>query len=280
MTEAAAAQAGTEQQTQETSTTAPAANQSWYNDLPSEDQTYLAAKGWNKPDAKEAIPHIFKSAREAERMISTIKGSPERIIVTPKDMTNADEVKSYYSKIGVPENLEGYELGEMDDMLKGFAEESLKAGAPKAAVQKQVEFYKRYTAERAEKEEAAFREAGTKELEQYMASLGPNLNLETKFFAAGKQAFPELSGEKSVQLEKLLGVKDYAVLMSKLGRLSGEDTTLGIGSAEATANRNSETQLAQFKMDESRMRILADTSHPNHTATLSEWNRLHKQLYD
>lgn len=280
MTEQAAVQTGTDQtQTADTQTsTQPAANQSWYDGLPEEDRTHLTSKGWNDPDPAKVLPKVYKSAREAERMISTIKASPDRIIVAPKDFNNPEEVSAYYEKIGVPKDLEGYELGEMDDMLKSVAEAGLKNGVPKGAMKAVVENYRNWVKDATEKAEAQFVEQGTKELEAYKASLGADLNTQTKFFNAGKQAFPQLAA-KEADLEKVLGVKGYIEHMAKLGRLAGEDTALGIGSADATQLRNGEQQLAQFKMDENRMAILGNTSHPQHQATLAEWNRLHTALY-
>lgn len=281
MTEEAAAQAGTEQtQTADTTaTTQPAANQSWYDGLPEEDRTHLTSKGWNDPDPGKVLPKVYKSAREAERMISTIKASPDRIIVAPKDFNNPEEVSAYYEKIGVPKDVDGYELGEMDDILKGVAEIGLKSGVPKTALKSVVDGYRTLREQAQAKADALFTEQATKELETYKASLGAELNAETKFFAAGKQAFPQLA-EKAAELEKALGVRGYIEHMAKLGRLVGEDTALGIGSADATQLRNSEMQLAQFKMDESKMAILGNTTHPQHQATLAEWNRLHKAMYD
>ena len=212
-------------------------------------------------------------------MISTIKGSPDRIIVAPKDFNNPEEVKDYYSKIGVPANADQYELGEMDDLLSGFAKASLEAGAPKAAVQKQVEFYRQHVQQAAEKAEADFVAGAERELSEYLQSLGNDVQREKAFFTAGQSTFPELAGENSATLERVMGAKNYAMLMAKLGRLSGEDKVLGLGSESATTLRGAETQLAQLKMDAAKMSILSNPNHPQHEAVLGEWNMLHKQLY-
>src|SRR5574343_370581 len=111
-----------------------AANQPWHSTLDPDSQNWLAAKGWKKDNPAEIIGPIVNSYRNAEQLISKVKGEPDRIVVMPKDFNNQEEVSAYYEKIGVPKDIAGYGITpaegetELDDMLKGFAETSLKAG--------------------------------------------------------------------------------------------------------------------------------------------------------
>jgi hypothetical protein len=193
-------------------------------------------------------------------------------------MNNPEEVSAYYKGIGVPSDIDGYELGELDPALKSAAETALKSGVPKSGMKAVVESYRQAQIQAHEQAEKTFEESGRREMDEYKASLGADLNVETRFFNAGKQAFPELA-EKAAELERVMGVAGYIKHMAKLGRLSGEDTTLGLGTAEATNLRGAETQLASFKQDSSKMAILTDQYHPQHQATLAEWNRLMNAMY-
>jgi hypothetical protein len=101
---------------------------SWYSDA---NKDYVANKGFKTGD--DAIT----SLKNLETLLGAEKAG--RTIVLPKDEKDAEGVKAYRAKIGVPETPEGYELPVKDGDNGAFAKQASAwlhaAGIPKAAGQ-------------------------------------------------------------------------------------------------------------------------------------------------
>lgn len=271
-----------------TSTESTPANAPWHSTLDPEMAQWAESKGWKKDDPNEVLLPALKSYRNSEKLISQIKGDPDRIIVMPKDMENADEVAAFKQKLGVPASIEEYEVEVTDDtpLTQVALDIAYKHNFPKEGVQTLI---KEVSAKAAEIEEA--REAKTKaegeakfnkELDETIQSLGQALEQTKMFGRAARKMFPELSTHEDAIVSQI-GPKAYIELMAKIGKSMGEHESVGVGDAadNGAMSRDSAVQgIRQMQQDEAKMKALWDDSMPTHAAVKAEWDRLHNLAYN
>jgi hypothetical protein len=287
MTDAAAAvdTTGTDTATQPSTDTGQPANQPWYSTLDPDSQNWVAAKGWKKDNASEIIGPVINSYRNAEQLISKVKGEPDRIVVMPKDFNNQAEVSAYYEKIGVPKDIAGYGISpaegetELDDMLKGFAETSLKAGAPKQAVEQQIKFYRDYVNQAMEQQEQSIKASMAEQQQEYIRESGPKLEENKAYIAQALQKFPELDEFAEIIERSPEGTKKFMKVLENMGRAMGEHRAVGVGSDPAGGGMSMEAAkqaIGQFNLDSTKVSALMNESHPGHSAAKAEFQRLHR----
>jgi len=284
MTEAnAAANAGTE--TADTATQT-ASNEAWYSSMDEESQNWIAAKGWKKDNAAEVIGPALTSYRNAEQLISKIKGDPDRILVMPKDFNNADEVRSFYDKLGVPKDVGGYEIkpvGDetvLDSVVSKVAETALKHGVSKTAMQAIVNDYRAEVGKIMEDRAVETKQSLDRQFEEFEQESGADFERNRSYAAEAIKTFPELEGIAQ-EIEKIPGgAKIYLQHMVNIGKRLGEHRSVGVGEQEAGGGMSREAAtaaLGQFQMDSNKQAALLNPNHPAHKATMAEFQRLHAQ---
>ena len=80
----------------------------WAKDLPEEIYKWSTNKGFSDPS--KDLQKIMTSAYHAEKMVGLERAG--RLTEIPNEKSTPDQVKSFYSKLGVPENHEGYKFDE------------------------------------------------------------------------------------------------------------------------------------------------------------------------
>ncbi len=120
-----------DQQTQSNSTTTTTTQPppAWYGDT---HKDYVGAKGWKTAD------DVITSNQNLEKLLGADKAG--RTVVLPKDDADADGIKAFRAKLGVPEKVDGYALpAKFKDALKDdklvphVAAAALKHGIPAKA---------------------------------------------------------------------------------------------------------------------------------------------------
>lgn len=289
MTDAAsAAPAGTEQTAAPAETSQPteSSNQPWHSTLDADTKNWAASKGFTKDNAGDVVIPLLNSYRNAEKLISQVKGDPDRIVLMPKDFANEKEVREYYDKIGVPKDVGGYGLPandgetELDDMLKGFAEVSLKHGAPKGAVEQQVAYYRNYIKGIQERNEAEFQASKKAQFAEFESESGPALEQNRSYAAAAMQKFPELD-EFAEVIERHVpgGAKKLLSYMVKVGQSIGEHKAIGVGNDPSGGGMSvdaAKEALGKFNLDATKRAALTNESHPAHKAVKEEFMRLNR----
>jgi hypothetical protein len=110
---------------------APAAGASNADWFPAEHKDYVANKGWKNP------ADVLTSAINLEKLIGADKAG--RTVVLPKDDKDAEGIKAFRAKLGVPEKPEEYELplaeGDKGEFAKTVAGWFHAQGVPKSAAQ-------------------------------------------------------------------------------------------------------------------------------------------------
>lgn len=279
MTEAAAttttADTSTGQQTGQ-----QASNQPWYGSNVEElDLGYMQNKGWDKPDGgMKAV----KSYRELEKMVGTIKGEPERIIVMPKDMQNKEEVAAYRAKLGVPNDIKEYGFDEKDAIGSEFAKVAHEKGYSKEQAQAAREFLNTYVT-KAQEAKLAEQEAAAKAgLEEFRVESGRAYEQSLEHARAAAIAFPLLD-KNMEKIEAAMGTADFLRFITQLGAKSAEAQAVGLGNEGggnfAMTPAMAKDKIVSFKADPVNAKAMSDPGHPAHMKTMAEFNRLYDYAY-
>lgn len=283
---ATAATAGTDTGATTTDTTtttaatgAATSNDAWYSSYDSETKNWLDSKGWSDPDPIKSLQKIIPSGRNAEQLISKIKGDPSRILVMPKDMNNADEVSAFYEKLGVPKDIKDYGLDIENPNMKSFVEMAQKAGIPKEAAGKFTEWAKSIAEQSQIAEVQKYQETSASEMQEWQREMGTNFDAKMQAAKTAFTAFPELK-ENSADIEKAMGTKKYMTFMSSIGSKIGEAGAAGAGGAGGNGDGGMTPSAAKqaiqaIQMDSVKSSALLDDSHPMHSVIKAEWIRLH-----
>ncbi len=226
----------------------------WYSSLSGEaasgtlsDRAWVENKKYSDPAA------VVKAARELERQF--LGGDK---IVLPKEGASDDELNAFYSKLGRPENADGYDIKapegkQLDEALVAkFKETAFKTGLPAAAAAPLVEMFNEHV-EEIEQQQAALKAAAAKEgvaaiRKEWGASAPQNM-------AAANRAMTmlELTGDDVDAIADALPEKDgkngtarALALLSRLGTGMGEDVLSGGGGLKKFGMSGAE---AQAKLD-------------------------------
>jgi len=281
MTEVAAASAGTEQtSTEQTGQTSQAANQAWYQawygELPQDDLKYLESKGWTGNDAP---PKVFQSYKNLEKLFSQVKGDPNRVLMMPKDMSNPEETREFYSKLGVPQDPSEYGFDPENEGLKEYASLAHQLNLNKEQASKVMDWAQQVAQKHNEAQQTEFVEKSKMEMEAWRKEQGSTY--EAKLNAA-KQAvnmFPELR-EQMDAIERSMGTHKFMNFMSSIGSKIGEAGSAGAsgGSDFGMTPAQAKQAISEFQGSH-KFAALTNESHPGHQAAIAEWKRLNEFAY-
>lgn len=205
----------------------PAAAPAWHATLPAEVKGYAETQGWTALEAPAAFARAVEIAR-ANQAVAGIDAA--RIAVLPKDAADVEGIAAYRAKVGVPNDVNGYDLtalkiGEADapaalvDWTKATA---LALGLPKdqaAALAAAVAARDTATATETETVRQAKLVAEVQKLDQDWGA-----NKEANLFVA-RQAAAKL-GITPEAIQALEGQIGYAAVMQAMlnvGSKIGED---------------------------------------------------------
>ena len=242
---------------------APAAAQAgdpgaWYAGIQNADvRTWAEAKGFKDPLA------VVESAYNLEKVMGFDRAG--RTIVMPGENATPEEIKAFHSKIGVPENVDGYKLpvpeGDSGEFAKTAAQWMLEAGVPASAATKLTEQWNAYQAAQMQQAEAQFNlnaanEFKTWEAEQG-AALAQNLELARR---ATSQFLPEkltvdgqeISRQDAMdRIERAIGTGNMMRLFSTIGSGLSEHKVHTGGGGGVMTPAQAQQRINELKSDSS-----------------------------
>lgn len=173
----------------------------WYGELPAtappEFKEWLGAKNYSDPAA--ALNAHFN----LEKLMGADKAG--RTIMLPKDEKDAEGIKAFRAKLGVPENADDYKLpvpeGGSEDLAK-FMQGLFHANAvPLSAAQKITEAWNGHIQKMIEEQDLQARAASEKELAALKGEWGNDFDQNTEF----ARRFLKSSGLNDEQVAKIEG---------------------------------------------------------------------------
>lgn len=152
-----------------------AANQPWYPDT---EKDYVANKGWKGP------ADVVGSYKSLETLVGADKAG--RTIVLPKDEKDAEGIKAFRAKLGVPEAADKYELpappGEGGpNLIKEASGWFLEAGIPKAAAQGIVQKWNTHMESLIKAQETEAQNQSARDVETLRGEWGANFDANAEF---------------------------------------------------------------------------------------------------
>jgi hypothetical protein len=233
----------------------------------------------------------FNSAEELAQGYVNLEarfGVPaERRVDLPEDMTNAEQMRGVWTKLGLPEKADGYgfklgpEATAADTAMLGrYIEQAHKVGLPTAQAREMLDWWVGMNAEAQAAQAQQLtdrRAAGEAELKAafgnaYEARMREATNLLARYDPQGK------TGLKADQLTTFPAWTQMLIRMAERmaepegGQLPGG---FGEGGGERPLTpAQAQAQLAAFNLDGAKQQALFNDKHPSHAAVLAERTRL------
>lgn len=278
MAEEAVAQAGGETQATQGSLLSGGDQQatSWADGFDADTKDWLNAKQLTKLDAQKALPEIVKGWRGAESKL----GVPsEQLVRMPKDENDAEGLKNYLSKLGVPEKPEGYEIKADEGMETDFPEQAAKwffeMNVPKNIAKGLYGKLKTYAQATIEAGEAKFNEQADKDISDLKGEWKGEEFDKNVELARRVGATMGLSHDETLAIERAVGVKRAATVFSALGKSLGEHRFVGgdtVQSKFAMSPEAARTRISDLQKDQAWMQEYLQ----GNADKKSEWTRLHQ----
>lgn len=278
MSEAAAAQAGTEQGA--TGQPTGQQTQAWFDSLDPDTRAWSESKGWADPDPVKVLPKILQSGRNAEQLISKIKGDPNRIVVLPKDPNNVEEMSAYREKMGIPKDITEYGFDMEKPEGQKFAELAHKVGMTKEAANEFMTMAQTLVAEKEAAKAQEYQQQSAQEMADWKREMGATAEQKIQVAKQAFKAFPQIA-ERSAEIEAAMGTKAYMAFLADLGSKIGEAGSAGAN--QSSSNMGMTPQMAKQKiqeiyLDSNKRSALMDDTHPGHAGAKAELLRLNQYI--
>lgn len=234
----------------------PAANAEWF---PAEHKDFVANKGWKSP------ADVITSAINLEKLIGADKAG--RTVILPKDEKDADGIKAFRAKLGVPEKPEDYKLpfpeGDDGAFAKTASQWFHEAGVPREAAAKIATAWNGFFQDMLKRDA----DAATAESESQLTKLKGEWGGEFEKNSEYARRFLRTAGwdDAKVKLyEQTFGtaamLKDFHTFGAKF-----QESPLAGGGGGGGGSFSMTKQAAQSKLDEIR------TARMNGTITDQQW---------
>ncbi len=213
--------------------------------FPAEAKDYVANKGWKAPG------DVLGAYQSLEKLMTADKAG--RTLVLPKDEQDAEGLKAFRSKLGVPDAVDGYAVPDAmkeDPLIPEFAKFAHSLGIPS----KQFEALLTWTHEQSQAAAAAAEKETADRLTADMGSLkgewGDKFDANTELAKRAIRVFGGKAKLDAENVESLAKTLDQSAslrrLFAAIGQGLGEHNFAGGGS---TATSGIKAKVDQLKAD-------------------------------
>lgn len=240
-------------------------------------------KQWVEAKGFKDTESLAQSALNQEKLLGVPK---ERLLKLPERMDDAAAMREVYTKLGLPETPEGYNLsmpeGSSPEFAKAATEWFHAEGLSQGQGQRLAEKFGKFAAESLAKHEAAELAESKAEFDALMAKWGGKADENTAIARAAAQEIFGLDPDKMDAFERAAGSGRFMEAMHKVGVLLGEHSLLG---GNQGGNQFGKTQAAalqeinQLMTDREFGKKLYDAAHPEHASAKARWDALHLKAY-
>ena len=270
MEEAVAGDEGTGTGVAQVTPVEPGVPTDWLGNFSDEDKGYAGVKGWDGPEA------VIKSYRNLESMA----GNPNKMLKMLDDDASESDINNYYSKLGRPENAQGYEItmpeAGGDEALSNFMRDTffelgLNAEQAKSLSEKWNEFQGSANTNNDQTFQNQINEQTDELKVEWGAKFDHNVNMASQ--AANQFG---ISDEDLDSMEEAMGFKKTMTLLNDIGKSLGEDSYAGsptdTNGFNVLSPAEARVKIQELKVDTSfQKRYMAGES-----TSLAEMDRLQK----
>ena len=199
----------------------------WYESHPDESiRNWAANKGWADPNA------ALESGYNLEKLVGFEKAG--RTLVVPKEDATPEEKRAFYTKLGVPEAADKYELpvpeGQSDAFSKTAAEWMLKHNVSKEAAQGLTKEWNEFQAAQETAHRAELDRQSDLEMQDLKTEWGAAHTEKTELAKrAAAQFIPAANAQERAQvlskIEDAIGTGAMMKLFASIGEGLGEHKT-------------------------------------------------------
>ncbi len=193
-------------------------SQSDWGELSNDDANYLQKKGMQTPE------DLLHSYRELERAYSSK-------VTLPKD-GDKKALQKFYSRLGMPESSEGFELSfeqEDEPFINTFKQACLDNNILPQSAQALYDWYAKNRAEQMTDAEQKWLKQSQAEMEEQQKEWGAKAPRQMEFMRRGIRLFAENDDDAVCRMEEALGTKRMMQIFSRLGEAVGEDSSVSFG---------------------------------------------------
>lgn len=225
---ASAATTGDAGATTTTTTQQASTSDAWYSGIQNQDvRTWVEAKGFKDPLG------VAESAYNLEKLIGFDRAG--KTVVLPDENATPEQRQAFFSKLGVPENVDGYKLpvpdGGNPEFAKTAAQWFHENGIPAKAAEGIVGKFNEYQQAQLAAQQQALAVKSEQEFTglktEWGAAFDQNIELGKR---AALQFIPGTAEERAATLQKLeqsLGTGQLLKLMASIGSGLGEHKVMG-----------------------------------------------------
>lgn len=200
----------------------------WADSFDPETKGWLESKNLTKLEAEKALPELAKGWRGAESKLGVPADQLQRL---PKDVNDAEGLKAYLGKLGVPETPEGYEIKPEEGMEQDFPTQAAKwfyeMNVPKNIAKGLYGRLRDYATAKLEAAEASFNQQADEDIQALKGEWKGEQFDKNVELARRVRMTMGLTTEETMEVERALGVKRAAQVFSSLGKMLGEHRFVG-----------------------------------------------------
>ena len=225
----------------------------WAESFDQDTRGWLDSRGLTKMEVEKALPELVKGYRAAESKLGVPAEQLQRL---PKDEKDAEGLKAYLGKLGVPETPEGYDIKPEDGIEAEFPTQAAKwfyeMNLPKNIAKGLYGKLKDYAQSTLEAAEARFNQQADEDIQALKGEWkGDQFDRNVELARRVRQTMG-LSNEETMEVERALGVKRAAQVFSALGKVLGEHRFVGgdtVQSKFAMSPEAARTRISDLQKD-------------------------------
>lgn len=226
-------------------------------------QNVVEAHGWKD------IPSMVNSYSNLQKVLGIKSGSPDRVLVLPKDGDPPEAWNEVFTKLGRPAKAEEYGLPVPEGQPRDFANKASEwfheLGIPKGAAVKLAERFNAYGLEMSTAQQAQITEAHNKQMTDLKTEWGANYESNSLLVDKAAQTFG-MGKEELSALKQAMGPGAAMKFLHNIGSKLGAEGRFvdgeGGNSDPVMSPAQAEAEIQRLKKDQSFIQQWNSTSDP------------------
>lgn len=226
-----------------------------------------------------------KGYKSADDMVTALKGLSQfegkdlsKMVSLPADNATAEDLASFYGKLGCPEKPEGYVFGKNDtEFAKSIAPILHESGITQKQLDVLMPKWNEFINAKNSETEQQLVADNEKATEALKAEWGKDFEANIDLAKKATQALG-LSADEIDSICKVKGSAFVYKMMSKFGKAFSDDTIKGVGAGSTPNLSNPKEALARIERLKHDSNFAAKIAKGDEAA-LKEWEMLHNAAY-
>lgn len=247
---------------------------SWADSFDADTKGWVSGMGLDKLDAGAALAKVLPMYRGAEQKL----GVPaDQLLRLPGKDAKPEDWRGVYTKLGLPEKPEGYEIkapdGDSGEFMKQATTWFHEIGVPKGMAQALAGKWNEYVGAQTAAAEGRWNQRFDSEMAELTKEWGDNFNAN-KDLAGRVERSLGLNRDQLVSMERALGPKAYQQFLARFGTSMGEHRFQG-GDGQKQFGMSAEGAKQRI-VDLGKDQAFQKKLFAGDADAKAEWTRLHQ----